>query len=421
MGTPPNRSDARAVRLTDRAVAALAPDPDGRYEVWDVVVPGLSVRVTPAGIRSFCISYRVAGDRRKRRRTLGRYPAMPLGDARRQARETLEAAAEGRDLGEAAMVAAGGPSSKLSWGQLVDRFLEAQEARGRRPSTITDQRSLLQSQLGDWRSLPAGAVDVEEAARRLSRLAARAPVRARHFKSTLSQLAKFARRTRDPETGDVLAPGLDFPDLHVPPPPPARERVLSPAEIQAVWAALERVGEPWASFVKMLFYTLQRRDEVAGMAAAEIAAVHWPERRFRGTVWTVPAGRSKNGEPSLVPLSAAARIVLARRPPAASGGLYFPSRAGPERPISGFSKMKRTLDAASGVEGWRLHDIRRTGATRMAEMGISPTVADRILNHVQLSGLSPVARVYQRYDFLAERHEALRRWAIWLRSIGCRG
>lgn len=90
--------------------------------------------------------------------------------------------------------------------------------------------------------------------------------------------------------------------------------------------------------------------------------------------------------------------------------------------ISGYSAMKRRLDAViekarakagqdpATLPDWRLHDFRRTGVTRLAELGIPPHVADRLLNHVQ-GAIKGVAAVYQRHDFAAERKEALRVWA----------
>jgi integrase len=68
------------------------------------------------------------------------------------------------------------------------------------------------------------------------------------------------------------------------------------------------------------------------------------------------------------------------------------------------------LDKASGVSDWRLHDLRRTAATGMARLGISPPVIERVLNHAVTSA-GPLAAVYQRYDYAKEKREALEVWA----------
>jgi integrase len=74
-----------------------------------------------------------------------------------------------------------------------------------------------------------------------------------------------------------------------------------------------------------------------------------------------------------------------------------------------FTHAKRLLDQLSGVTGWRLHDLRRTCVSGMARLGVAPHVSDKILNH-QAGTISGVAAVYQRYDFLPERQDALNRW-----------
>ena len=70
---------------------------------------------------------------------------------------------------------------------------------------------------------------------------------------------------------------------------------------------------------------------------------------------------------------------------------------------------KRELDIISGVSKWRLHDLRRTCVSGMARLGVPPHVADKVLNH-QSGTISGVAAVYQRHEFLAERHAALDLW-----------
>jgi integrase len=94
------------------------------------------------------------------------------------------------------------------------------------------------------------------------------------------------------------------------------------------------------------------------------------------------------------------------------------SRSG-VKPFQGFSAAKRELDRLSGLEGWRLHDLRRTCVSGMARLGVAPHVADKILNH-QAGTISGVAAVYQRHDFLAERRDALDRWGIHVAGLTSR-
>src|ERR1700722_9689761 len=86
----------RKVALTDRSMKALKASPEGRYSVWDALMPGLVVRVSRLGKRSFYAARRRAGDRQPTWVQLGAYPAMGLGQAREAAREALDALIEGK-------------------------------------------------------------------------------------------------------------------------------------------------------------------------------------------------------------------------------------------------------------------------------------------------------------------------------------
>ena len=86
------------------------------------------------------------------------------------------------------------------------------------------------------------------------------------------------------------------------------------------------------------------------------------------------------------------------------------------KPFQSFSAAKRELDKVCSVSDWRLHDLRRTCVSGMARLGVAPHVADKILNH-QTGTISGVAAVYQRHEFLAERNDALERWAAHIASL----
>ncbi len=82
--------------------------------------------------------------------------------------------------------------------------------------------------------------------------------------------------------------------------------------------------------------------------------------------------------------------------------------------MSGFSKMKARTDALSGVTAWRLHDLRRSARTGLAELGIPEIIAEKVLNHAERNVL---AKIYNRYEYAAEKRDALERWATRLREI----
>jgi integrase len=158
-----------------------------------------------------------------------------------------------------------------------------------------------------------------------------------------------------------------------------RDRVLSDEEAAAIWQAAGETTHPFGAIVRLLMLTGQRRDEVAGMT--------WAELSEDLATWTIPATRTKNGTPHLVPLSQRARELLHTLPSdrpgdvqgAHQGGklaLVFPGERG--TPFSGWSKAKSALDTASGVSRWWLHDLRRTLATGLQRFGVRLEVTEAV-------------------------------------------
>ena len=161
---------------------------------------------------------------------------------------------------------------------------------------------------------------------------------------------------------------------------------------------------PYGGIVEFLALTGQRRDEAARAT--------WTEFDLDRSTWTIPGERTKNAKSHIVHLSPSTVAVLKRMPRHEAWVFTITG----DKPFSRFSAEKRKLDNLAGVNGWRLHDLRRTCVSGMARLGIAPHVADKVLNH-QAGTISGVAAVYQRHDFLAERKEALERWAAHVVEI----
>ena len=126
----------------------------------------------------------------------------------------------------------------------------------------------------------------------------------------------------------------------------------------------------------------------------------------------------KNGRPHDVPLSGSAMSIVEALPRRAARALVFGSGEGG---YSGWSRSKEALDASTKLtEAWTLHDLRRTAATRMADLGVQPHVIEAILNHVS-GHKSGVAGIYNRSTYGAEKRAALELWASHLQSGDCPG
>ena len=152
--------------------------------------------------------------------------------------------------------------------------------------------------------------------------------------------------------------------------------------------------------------------------------MRWPEIDIGSGTWMIPGERTKNGKPHEVAVVGLAAEILANR--YSNGipvdGFVFPSvrpnkvNAG-RTALSGFSNAKERIDAAMGdCPPWTFHDLRRTATTFMAEIGVQPLVADRVLNHTA-GTIRGVAAVYNRYDYRQEQRDALMKWERRLREI----
>jgi integrase len=190
--------------------------------------------------------------------------------------------------------------------------------------------------------------------------------------------------------------------LHRPEAPKPRDRVLSNAEIAAFWKAADGAGEPFGQLLKLLLLTGCRLNEVAGMTRGELAE--------DGAIWSIPGKRTKNGRPHAVPLAPLARKILSSIKPIESAAGFIFTTTG-RTPVSGWSKLKGRLDSAvKAAEPWRLHDVRRTTATGMAELGIAPHIVEAALNHIT-GAKAGVAGTYNRAAYTTEKRRALERWA----------
>jgi integrase len=187
--------------------------------------------------------------------------------------------------------------------------------------------------------------------------------------------------------------------------PEARERVLSESEIVKFWAASGTLSEPFGVLLKLLLLTGCRLNEVAGMRRGEL----------EDGKWTIPGTRTKNSRPHVVPIAPFAAELISSVPRLENSEFLFTTTG--RSPVSGWSKTKLRLDAAMGnPPAWRLHDIRRTAATGMAELGIPPHIVEACLNHVS-GAKAGVAGTYNRAVYAAEKKLALERWATHIHLL----
>jgi integrase len=273
-----------------------------------------------------------------------------------------------------------------------------------------------------WRDRPVGDIDqnlifetIRDAGRRGipgldRRNRGNSDARKRSLHAALSTLFDWLKRERKIVSNPCA-------DMDRPAPAADRDRVLSTLEIRAFWQATDQVGEPFRTIFKALLLSGCRLNEVAGM--------RWSELSEDGAAWTIPGERTKNARPHVLPLSPLLRDLIAGvKRKSAAVDLIF-TTTGTTAP-SGWSRAKRRLDAAvkqelgSTLVAFKLHDLRRTAATHMAEIGIQPHIIEAVLNHVS-GHKGGVAGIYNRAAYAKEKAAALERWAAHVVSIVSNG
>lgn len=193
----------------------------------------------------------------------------------------------------------------------------------------------------------------------------------------------------------------------------SRERVLSDCEIYTLWHNLPNanMSDDIQNALKLILITGQRPGEVIGMHSREIDS-RW---------WTIPAERSKNRQAHRVYLTEMAMEIIGDKT-----GYIFESTSNPGNPFevrTMTASIKRNLPHTAystipdqlKIPHFIPHDLRRTVATKLAEIGIPGDIIDRVQNHVSKQKAG-VGHIYNRYSYDKEKQSALEAWAKILAS-----
>jgi integrase len=389
-------------KLTDLFVDKVRPGPS-RIDYFDASFPGLALRVTPRGAKSWTVHTRLHG--RLRRFTLGSYPALSPAQARRKASDTIDRAAGGVDpLAEKrARQAAVGPLGSVS--AIANEYLERHCRRNTATITYRETKRIFSREvIPAWDRRLLRDIKRRDVIALLDCLVDRgAPVLANRV---LARLRSFFNWCIEKDLLDASpVTGLKPPTKER-----SRDRVLSDDEIRWFWKACDAIGWPFGALFKLLLLTAQRRDEVG--------TIEWSDFDLVTTHWTLPRDKAKNDRAHEVSLAAPAVEILMGLPRIGERYVFSTNST---TPVSGFSRAKNRLDqemviARDGegsdtmIEPFILHDLRRTAATGMARANVPPHVVERILNHVGGS-IRGVAAVYNRHAYADEKRRALEDWA----------
>jgi integrase len=363
------------IRLTNKFMAKLfGPERTTRPRrmfYWDDRQPGLALMLTERGAHSFIFQYRAGG--KSRRLTFTR--CWTIEEARRRAAEVAAKLTSGIDPAPRAT-----PTHTLR--AIAHQFLRQ---RGPDYRSGGDMLANLENHAGPLLDRPLEALTRGEMARQADQVAARHPHAAHRLVRSLNTIGTWYQHRTDRFVWPVVKSPLRGQT--------ARDRVLSDAEIGAVWRAAERQGWPFGHLVRLLLLTACRRNEIAHLHRSEVD----------GDCLRLPPGRTKTKQPLVQPLSDMALDILRDCPE----GEYPLGR------YKSFGTGKRELDRLLNIAPWRLHDLRRTSATLMARCGVQDNIIERVLNH-KIRG---VAGVYQRHHWMEEKKAALEALATLIADI----
>ncbi len=361
-----------AQRITDKLVKDLVPPATGNRITYDDKIKGFGVRITAAGTKGFIFNYRVKGNRRERRYTIGGYPApWTVQGARKKADALKRDVDNGKDPMGDLHAERGAPTMA----DLTDRYLKDHAVKKR---SERDDKSIISNivtpGLGRLKVADVRYADID----RLHRKMKATPYRANRTVSLLSKMfslaIKWDMRTDNPAKGIERYPEEK------------RERFLSTDEIQRLSAALaDQPNQTAANAVRLLMLTGARRGEVLSAT--------WDQFDLAGGVWTKPSAHTKQRKEHRVPLSAPAIQLLTEIAETTDGDHVFPGRNS-EEPLTDLKAFWARVCKAAKITGVRVHDLRHSYASILASHGYSLPMIGALLGHTQPATTARYAHLY---------------------------
>jgi integrase len=422
----PKQYEMKQRRLANADLSALrVPAGMKSLEVRDTSCDGLRLRVTPTGKKTWSVVYRVAGvgdhteagSRKKgppTRVTLGSLD-VKYAEARRQALEIMELAAQGVDFAKKRREETEGRSAR-SVEALIERFLVEYARPETKKSGNREELArnwLEKPELQVWHRRELSDIARTDIHLLLDKIVVgRGEPAAIEMRKHLSKLFHWAVDRQLIPANPITR--LDRVEAYT-----ERERVLSVDELRRVWDAAGKLGYPFGPWYRMLILTGGRRAEIAKLEKSERRDVKLQmEDEETVPAIVLPPSRVKNRQYRTFYLSPPAVAILDSLPDL-GGKFIFSSTAG-KTPVSGYSKAQtrivRILNATGKEEGkeplehWTPHDFRRSIATGMAEMGIRGEYIEQVLGHSK----GKLERTYNKHDYASEVREAMLRWgALW--------
>lgn len=378
--------------LTDAAVRKLEAPEKGITTQYEGA--GFGVRVTPAGVKSFVLRYRVG--KLQRLYTIGPYPAWSVAQARTEANRLRQLIGTGADP----LASRQHKRVAETMEELGDTYIK-EHAKPKKRTWRTDERRIAKYVTPAMKGRRIEDITRRDVSALVNKVAKTAPIEANRLLALVRKMFSFAVDNGLIENHPCLR-------MSAPSAESAGSRALtSPAEIKAFWEATDTDSREHAA-LRLLLLT--------GARVSEVAELPWAEIDLETGDWALPAARHKGKRDHLVPLPADALAIVKARPrePKAlhvfGGRKDAPMRA--KRVEQALHDLTPAL-AKVGVAPLTPHALRRTVETGMASIGVAKEYRDRVLGHKDAS----VGAVhYNKHDYKAEKRNALEAWANHVRK-----
>jgi integrase len=420
-------------KLVEQIRAGQPPElPEGTREAHysDPALPGFYIRLLNTGVASWTVQWKSFG--RQKKIALGNVHVLDRPDAVRAGRELLAKVTLDR-LDPHAARRERMRAAKVTFKTVAPLFI-ADRKHNLRPRVAASWTAYLTKYyFKPLHNLPIDEITKDQIQTRLADIAVRSGNRTAWMcHAVLRVFFKWALETGKLPEGHHI-PMANTPPAHNGP----RERVLTDDEIRLIWKTCEsweaeaiheqqllaRTGKGAHSgspttpdqsrVIKLLFLT--------GCRAQEIGDLRWSEVDLDNGELRIPGERIKNAEELCNPLTDWAVQILRtieQRPDRVHmfGRSKRPDNRGQSaHNIHGRIDKRITKAGGTPPKDWRVHDIRRTFRTRLAELGVSMDVAEALLGHV--GHRKQIERTYNRHDYWAEKKRALAMWEANLRAI----
>ena len=403
MGVEATGATREKTVLTVRSIDALRPE-EVAYRVPDARTTGLAVRVAPNGIKTWDLAFRIRGTGRVKRLSLGRTTDLGLEAARDRAMELTSAARTGRDLLAEEEADRAAKAARVTVSSVIDSYIKRRVAG--RLRTAKEIESRLRRSLSSLASRPASEIRRRDIRALLDEVADVGYLReAEKRRQSIGAMFRWAvsQDLIDSNPADGLASyGTS----------PPRDRVLSFEEIRDLWLWLSQPYEPQtpADLLKLELLLGARCGEIGGMQASEIDQASW--------LWTLPASRSKNKRPRVTPLVGLAREIVEKRLAAAPQQLLFTREPGSAFTSSSAGAYLLNRAKRLPIEKFTTHDLRRTVATQLVEMGVALDVVAAVIGH-EAGGRDTrtLVRHYVRTSLVERKRNVFSSWDQRLREI----